>query len=101
MTSLKDQKCFTKQFGPNNPTFVVDVTDADLDVRKFAIQARSQVFCSIMVAMAAPDVNMKTVGEITKIMKTRLLLLVATQPDMETLVASLQVKALLITGLPD
>ena len=55
VTSLKDQKSFTKQFGSTNPTFVVDVTDADLNARKFAIQGRSQVFCSIMVAMAAPE----------------------------------------------
>ena len=98
VTSLKDQKSFTKQFGSTNPTFAVDVTDADLNARKFAIQVRSQVFCSIMVAMAAPEINMKAVGVITNIMKTRLLILVATQPDMENLLASLQVKALLITG---
>ena len=52
----------------------------------------------VWVAMAAPEINMKAVGVITNIMKTRLLILVATQPDMENLLASLQVKALLITG---
>ena len=77
----------------------MDTSTKDTELRQFAIQARRQLSCSIVVVEAALNQPGKAFGVLAKIMKAKLLMIVGDRQELDDLAHPVDVKTVLISGL--
>ena len=59
------------------------------------------MFCSFMIAAAASSSQIKAVGQMARVMRVKMLLLVSDRQDLDDLELSLETRAAVFTGFND